>query len=233
VTQAGDVNRAIYLDELRDRVLSALGSGVPTATWTVKRDAFLDGLGEVLGSLEGPTIVPAEMLKAAEERYQAAMTEISIKNKAIEALNNQIHDLEKCKDAEQVKALDRKYSSSQEQFDNLVDAAKTALSKISGVTTSAIFCELRGESCQWSDSLNWGQVHDAKQNQEIDADQNFCTPRKQHIRVGRAQIALSELSRFLENDSNCEFVAKLEKENDLPITLKNREFWQRFLNLYP
>ncbi len=144
VTQMGDITDGNYLHDLRD-VLKKLGTEVPTATWSVKRDAFLGGLDAVLKSLPGPVSVSAKRLKEAEEKYQAALTEIGDNEKAIRRLKDQIADLEKCKDREQVKVIDRNYSSHQKQFESLIEEARTALDKLCKATRSAMFFQERDE----------------------------------------------------------------------------------------
>ena len=68
-----------------------------------KRDTFLKGINAVIQALEKPTIVSAEKFKEAQEQYQAALNEITERDQEIEELKKQIGDLEKCKDAAQVK----------------------------------------------------------------------------------------------------------------------------------
>ncbi len=233
VTQAGDVTSASYLDELRDKVQSTLGASVPTPTWNVKRDSFLNGLADVLSSLEGPSSVPAESLKAVEEKYQAAMTEVGNKEKEARTLRNQIDDLEKCKDSDQVRLVDRKYSSSQEQFEKLVALLKTAFGKVRRATISAIFCERRDEFCHWADRDEREDVREAEQRQEVIVYNDHYTPNPEHIRVAKARDALRELDQFLRDKSQTDLIAKLEGDYEFPINLKNKEFWHRVLEVYP
>jgi hypothetical protein len=235
VAQTGEINNPASLDELRDAVKKLLGAEVPTATWTVKRDAFQGGLDEIIKSLERPGLVSAEELKAAKESYLAAMAEIGNKEKETKALKAQIADLEKCKDREQVNAVNRKYSSDQEQFEKLVGTAKTALQKIGKATAKAVFCDLRGECSFWEGEDEWYYVEEASQLQEIEIfhEQNsFCKPKADHIRVKKAQDALRDLDVFFKDESHYDFVAKLEEQFEFPINLGNKEFWGKILNIY-
>jgi len=134
VTQAGYVTSASYLHELGDAVSSRIGTSVPTSTWSVKRDAFLNGLDELLKSLPGPTSVSADRLREAQDQYQVALKEIAKKENEVNSLKHRVADLEKCKDKAQVRAADRDHSSSHERFEKLVDAAKTALRKLRTAT---------------------------------------------------------------------------------------------------
>lgn len=235
VAQAGEINNPASLDELRDAVKKLLGSEVPTATWTVKRDAFLGGLNEIIKSLERPGLVSAEELKAAKELYQAAMVEIGNKEKEAKAFKAQIADLEKCKDREQVKTVSRKYSNDQEQFEKLVNAAKNALQKIRNATAKAVFCDLRGECSFWEGEDEFASVEEASQLLEVQIfydQRSFCKPKPEHIRVKKAQDALREIADFLKDESHYDFAVKLEEQFEFPINLGNKELWDKILNIY-
>lgn len=235
VAQAGEVNSVASLDEFRDVVKNLIGTGVPTATWTVKRDAFLAGLNDVIQTLEKPSVVSAAELKASKEQYQAALAEVGIKEKEAKLLKAHVADLEKLKDREQVEAVNRKYSNEQEQFVKLVSTAKTALKKLRPATAKAVFCDRRGEYSFWEGEEEWGDVEHASQLEEIRIrhdQRSFCIPNAEHIRVKKAQDALQELADFLKDDTHRDFVARLEEHHEFPISLENMEFWDKILGIY-
>src|SRR2546430_12943506 len=109
VTQAGDITDARYLDQLRDRIKAVVGTEVPTETWNVKRDVFLNDIKDILTSLPKPSLVSSEELAKAQEQYKTAVGEISTKDKEAQKLKEQIADLKKLKDKEQVDAVVRAY----------------------------------------------------------------------------------------------------------------------------
>lgn len=235
VAQAGEITNPASLDELRDVVKINLGTEVPTATWTVKRDAFLASLNGVIESLEKPGMVSKEELKAVKEQYQAALEEIGNKEKEVDVLKTQISDLEKCKNRDEVRAVNRNYSTEQQQFERLVEESKSALRKLRNATAKAIFHKQRGDNYVWDGKDEWHDVQEAEKVQEVeifDGYTRYCTPRDEHIRVQKAHGSLRELSEFLNNEDHFDFVIKLEEEREFPINLKNKEFWQHFLGLY-
>jgi class 3 adenylate cyclase len=201
---------------------------VPTPTWNVKRDAFLNGLDEVLKSLPSLTTVPVEKLQEAQAKYRAALDEIGGKEKETTVLLSKIADLEKCKNKDEANAVARKYSTTQEQFEKLVQGAKGTLEKVKQITAAALFAEQAGHPCFPGDG-EWPEAMNALEIQEITRESNRVYPRFEHIRVSRAQAALRELDEFLKAEVNAEFLFKLEQELEFPPSIANKEFWHRYL----
>lgn len=237
VAQAGEVNNGAYLDELRDAVLHTVGTSVPTPTWNVKRDAFLNGLDEVLKTLPSPSSVPVERLKEAQEKYQAALSEIGTKEKEAQGLKERIADLEKCKDKDEVSNVVRKYSSAEEEFERLCTAAQSALTKLQHATRVALFWQLRGQDFKPDDKDEWEAVRTAESFEEIYAgggmflggSRDSYEPATRHPRVAKAKEALDELASFLSNTKEEGFVERFEDQHQFPASLENRDFWRKFL----
>jgi len=147
VAQAGEINNGRYLDQLPDKIRDTVGTSVGTDAWGLQRDVFLAGLGELIKSLPAPKVVPADKLKEAQDKYQGAIIKIGEKEKEAAVLKQQIADLEKCKDKDEGNAVARKYSTTQEQFEKLVQSAKNALGKVHQITATALFAEQAGHPC--------------------------------------------------------------------------------------
>lgn len=228
VTQAGNITSQSDLDELRDVVKDKVGRDVPTATWSVKRDAFLNGLEDLIQSLPGPTHVPLEKLNAAEDKYQAAMADIGSKEKEIELLKTQIHDLEKCKDRDQVSTVARKYSNDDEVFGELCANTRSALENLERATKITLFWSIRDDNYRPKERYEWDKVQEAETMEEVYVD-DFCYPNEEHPRVAKAQEALGELQNFLCELKNPEFKQRFERENEFPLSVTNKDFWSKFL----
>lgn len=231
VAQAGDINNASYLDELRDRIKETVGTEVATATWNVKRDTFLQALDAVLKTLEKPTNVPVEKLKEAQAQYQAALTEIGQRDQEVQKLKNQVIDLEKCKDAAQVRAIARKYSTAEEQFERLCQEAQTELGQLERATCIALFQRGRGDYYFPQGQDQWDDVHAAEEVQEVVVPQheNYCEPNAEHPRVRDAVKALRDLERFLDDTQDPDFLERFEEEHKYPASMGNKDFWKEFL----
>lgn len=232
VTQSGYVNSASYLDELRDGIKETIGTEVPTATWNVKRDSFLLGLDELLKALPRPTIVPAEKLKDAQDQYQAALTEIGVRDRDIQSLKSKICDLEKCKDAAQVKTVARKYSSADDNFTQLCRAAAATLDKLRKATRCALYWEFREEKYHPSGDYEWDEVREAESVEEVrvvESEDVHVSSRTEHPRVAKAENALRELDDFLHRPGDSLFADRFKDEHDFPASIGNKDFWGEFL----
>ena len=204
VAQAGEINNGRYLDQLPDKIRETVGTGVGTDAWSLQRDVFLAGLGELIKVLPAPKLVSADKLNEAQTKYQGAIAKISEKEKEAAMLKQQIADLEKCKDKDEGNAVARKYSTAQEQFEKLVQSAKGALEKVKQITAAALFAEQAGHPCFPGDG-EWPEAMNALEIQEIKREMDRVYPRLEHIRVSRAQAALQELDEFLKAEVNAEF----------------------------
>lgn len=229
VTQSGLINDGEYLDGLRDRVEKRLGEKLTTATWNTKRDTFLRGLPRVLKNLSAPEMVGRTELTEAQAQYQAALEVIEGKEEEIETLNEQISELEKCKDVAQVKKVLRKYSSSDDEFENLRDAAKRALAKLASATVEALYWDFRGERYSPADAEEWAAARAAEAIQEVSLDERGCEPDATHTRVSKAQGAVRDLDHFLSTLKDDAFFEAFDEEHQFPAKVSNKEFWDKFL----
>jgi len=228
VAQAGEINNGRYLDQLPDEIRETVGTGVGTDAWGLQRDVFLAGLSELIKSLPAPKLVSADKLDEAQNKYQGAIAKIGEKEKEAALLKQQIADLEQCKDKDEGNAVARKYSTTQEQFEKLVQNAKGALEKVKQITAAAVFAEQAGHPCFPADG-EWPEALNALQIQEITREGDRVYPRLEHIRVSKAQTALQELDGFLKAEANAEFLFKLEQDLEFPPNIANKEFWHRYL----
>jgi hypothetical protein len=229
VTQLGIITDSDYLDELRDNVKEHLGDELPTATWSTKRDVFLRGLPKILKNLPSPEIVQRTELTSIQKQYQAALEEIQNKEQEIEVLDDKVSDLEKCKDATQVRKVLRKYSSSDEEFERLCEDAKRALRRIKTATVEALFWELRGERYILADSEQLAAAQEAESIKEVSLDEHGCEPDTSHPRVSKAEDAVNDLKHFLSKLKDDDFFEAFEEENQFPADVSNKEFWDKFL----
>ncbi len=230
VTQAGIITDESYLDELRDLIKSTIGCEVPTSTWTIKRDSFLEELPDLLAKLPKPTSVPAKQLEAAKSQYQLALDEIKHRDTEIQSLKTHVADLEKCKDKEQVRAVTTKFSDADEVFETLCDEAKTKLEYVAYATRRAIYLSLRGDDYK-PKSDEWDDVREAEEVEEVtcDEDTGKVHIESSHTRVADALAAVNALGDFLEQCSDVAFYERFEEEHKFPASITNKEFWSTCL----
>jgi hypothetical protein len=229
VAQAGIITDQRYLDHMRDQVEQKLRTKVATETWNIKRDVFLTKLGNVLKSLPSPDLVSGDKHKEAQEQYRKALDEISNKEKKIKAQNAQISDLERCKNRDEVNAVARKHSAVDEVFEQLCSKAETALDNLQRATQVALYWDVRDEPYVPDGREEWDVVREAETVEEVWVDENYCYPSKDHPRVAKAQDAISQLGQFLDELKSPEFERRFEDEHEFTMSLRNRDFWRKFL----
>lgn len=231
VTQAGNITDESYLDDLRVRVRDAIGCDVPTATWNVKRDAFLKNLPKLLGKLPKPTRVSAKELEESKAQYQTVLDELSERETEIEALNARIADLEKCKNKEQVRAVTKKHSKADEVFTQLCETAKRKLTKLNSATCCAMYWERKDNPYRPPFESDWDDAKAAEAVEEVRYDEDTGTIRAEydHPRVADAEAAISEVADFLEDPKNEKYLDQFVEEHDFPTSITNKDFWDTYL----
>lgn len=231
VTQAGNITDESYLDDLRDRVRDAIGCEVPTSTWNVKRDSFLEGLPELLAKLPKPSKVSAKQLEAAKSQYQVALDEIKHRDTEIQSLKAHVADLEKCKNKEQVRAISNKYTKADELFSHLCETAKKKLGKLESATCSAIYWARKGNPYRPSCESDWDDAKEAEAVEEVRYDEDTGTIRVEydHPRVADAEAAIAEVSDFLENPKNEKYLDQFAEDHKFPASITNKDFWSTYL----
>lgn len=229
VAQMGSVTDEVYLDELRDVVGKELDAHLPTPTWTIKRDGFLKSLDPVLKSLPVPDYVSADMFKEAQERYQAALADISVREQEVEKLKAQIVDLSSLKDAAQVKKVNRKYTKIADEFERLCDAAAGELRALKTATVASLFYYQSGNE-YFPTGDEWDDVKKAEDIKEVETKtEDKCIPRTTHPRVRQAIKALKDLRKFVDTIKEEQFFKDFEAENQFEVDITNKEFWQKYL----
>ena len=224
VSQNLNVGDESCLDELRDQVGELLKSELKTATWTLKRDAFLKRLPSILKKLPQPDKVERSVLQEAEAKYAASLEEVAAKEEDIANLKEHVADLEKLKDRAQVSKVRSKHSSLPDQFEGLCEAAGKALRNIEVATSDLLFNERGGPGQPVMDTDWYESANKAAANQEISTEDGYsvCTD---HPRVRKAEAALDALQTFIDRLPDEDFQSEFEDEHEFPLSLSNKEFW--------
>lgn len=224
VSQNLHIGEESCLDELRDQVHELLDSQLKTATWTVKRDAFLRKLPSILRKLPKPDKVERSAFEEAEAKYSASMEEVAAKEDEIANLEDKISDLEKCKDQAQVKKVRAKHSSLSDQFQTLCEAAGSALRNVEIATSDLLFNERGGQGQPTMDADWYESANKAAADQEIYAEDGYSV-RTDHPRVRKAERALDALDSFIDRLPDESLQRDFEDEHEFPLSLSNKEFW--------
>ena len=176
-------------------------------------------------------MIPRSKLDEADAKFDSAMDEIDNKNGEIEQLKLVVKELKKLKNKDQVRNVVRKHSTDQERFDAACAKANDALGNLKSATVMALFHSIRGEVYCPRGEDEWEDARSAALTEEVFNPEDGTLVPGSRKSVVAAQDAIEELSsliRDLEFEES-EFAASFEDENDIPLSIRNKEFWGGFL----
>lgn len=188
----------------------------------------MDGVQEIIATLPKPAAIDRSELEESEEKYQAALEELTTEEAEIDELNAKIGKLEECKDREQVKAVSREFSDEDDEFDALCEAAKSALHRLCTGTQIALFRDSNFQSFRPDDD-EWCSMKEAIDRSEVfDLGDGFCRANGEHPKVGKTVTEIEKLRVFVREkqfDDTSSLIASFEEEHEIPLDLSNKEFW--------
>lgn len=225
LVQAGDITKPAYLDQLRDKIIELFKKQMSTDGWNDQKEIFLNGLDALIKGIKKPDLVKRVELETAQAQSKRLLDLITAKDVEIKNLKEEIVEMGKIRPLEEVKAVKRKFSSTQEEFDRLCAAASNALGKLKSATQAALFWELRGDSYRPTTEDDWSSVHEAEAVQEIIEGQINHDLRT----VQKAEEAVRELKHYLQNLKDGDFLTDYEDENEFPADVGNQKFWHQEL----
>jgi len=182
----------------------------------------------LIKGLKKPDMVKRAEFEKVQEQYKYALESIKKKDGEIQSSKDQIEDLKKLKDKEQVADVARKYSKSDDEFERLRGIAAKALGKLKSATCAALFWDLRGDGYQPETSDECDNVHAAEADKEIYGD-GVYRPNSELMIVGKAENAVRDLKNFLHGLKDEDFFTRFEEENEYPADIGVQKFWQNQL----
>ena len=139
-------------------------------------------------------------------------------------------ELEKVKDREEVKALEKQTSGSQalqKEFDDLIEAVSNARPRTSTVVLKHIIADYFDRA----GSINW---YSDRQEFEAAVQYGLISPENDGVEWGRDKLrpfrtALGEVQSFLDSEDGAKW-RKLQ-ESDVPTDPDDLEFWEYHLSI--
>lgn len=220
------------LDNLRDRIIAALGCGESTGRWNAKRDAFLLSLKKLLKNLKLPGTIERSEYDNLKKDYNNALRDSGEKDAEIVVRDEIIERLKKLKDKKKVSEVLRDYSTVEEEFEELVKAVTEAFKKVPRAVEEAFFESQHSDEADW-DLFCGGSDTAVDHDEACDAvkrsflsyqDDGWYKLNREHPLVSKAEAALKALNTFLTR-ADPEFIKALKNEHEFPVELSNRDFW--------
>jgi hypothetical protein len=220
------------LDELRDELVRRLElDSYSTPRWNSKRKVLLDALPALQKQIRFKGQVAREKFEKAEKDTQSYKEEYEALETMLAERDVLIADLKKAKDAKAVAKIVRKHSSTAEEFEALVEAAKSALAPLAGAVCEALYYRERGDDYYPDRREEWDDVKRPVEYGELEltAENKAVSPNNKNPKVRKTIVALDELSSWLE-EPPADFHEWYEEESggEEPKT-SLRTFWDRHL----
>lgn len=230
VTQVSKIDNDDDMNEFASHLKEYLGdSKINIARWGLKKKKFLKGLKKVLSEIEAPVKIDPNEHKKISDMLVASQEALENLDDENDDLKNKIFDLKKCKDAEEVRSVEEKYSTDHEKLESLIGEVSKKFSVLPGIVAYIAFKNnisnepVEIDPFDGRDSLK--DVEDATDKEFLIYDDPGFFINEQHPKVKRAMKALNKLDKFLIKEADPDLFDNFEEEYDYPLSLTNREFW--------
>jgi hypothetical protein len=211
------------LDTLRDQ-LSTISKG-KTTRWNRKKEDFLKGLPSLLKKMKPVATLRGADANTLRVELATAKAEAEELDKQNEKLQRYVAELEQAKDAAAVKKIRKKISTEDEEFEELVKVAKSAIGKLPSVVREAMLFYVRHDYFN-PQHEEWGNgVSDAIQRNLLMDDDESVSLNDDHPIVERALEAFSKLTDFQEEATSA-FRKSYRKEYSEDLDARSRTFWE-------
>lgn len=230
-TQITRLNDETGMSQFATEVGESLpGIKINIPRWNAKQKAFQKQLPKLLKKAGVPNDVsPAEFESAISEleETKAALDEISQENSQLE---EKVSKLKECKNAEEVKAVESEFSSSQEQLDMLFKQASDRL-KIFNQAVSFVayreyssYSETHFDYHKDPDTLDYAQ--EAVDNELLIDSEPGYSLNKGHPKIKKLVKALDALAMYINSEAPAELDQQFEEEHEIPLSIANKELWE-------
>ncbi len=222
------------LSEMREKLVDALKiKGKSFPIWEAKRNKFLKALPEILKKLPKQMSVSLEDHIEIKTKYEEAISEIENYDSENEELKEQIEELKKCKDKEDVKKVEKEFSdeTALDEFNDLIENISEMKSVASGEVLKFILCDHYGLPYK-IDFYNYrDEFNDAERRRLIDTkDEDVALWGNRHL--SKLESALNGLCAFVsEHEEDTEFISLYEEEFESELDPENQEFWEEHYSI--
>jgi len=235
VTQISNIDTESGLTEFATEIKNYLGdSYINIARWNMKSKRFLKDLPNILSTIELPNIVKLDDYRKTQELNEAcneALEQLDLEN---EKLKQIIKDLKKCKDADDIHIVEKKYSTDYEKFKVYTTSLKSVLKTLPTVVALIAFKQYISSNPV---AINAYEERDLLKAAEEATDKEFLIYddpgfllNDQHPKIKRVSDALNQLASFLNREADPELFENFEKDNDYPLSINNRDFWHDYID---
>lgn len=248
VTHMGMIDNKDYLGGLHDILVP---NNPKTGTWNKQCTAFVNDLPVLLASLPKPQTIPYAKYEALQNELENVRNQIREQQQEIRRLQDIINQIENEPNHEKVRDIIFRSLPLSQQFDQLIENAKDALSnhvpsEVRNVVGLVLFYWFTEGLCFYEDTKNWDKtaLENAKNRRFIiyaeDDGVGTYTPNETKLRDVIAELEkLFEYNpgdidyendpfiTFFSDNYGCEFI---DKNGNAEYKLDG-EFWKNYLGV--
>ncbi|MGN6214865.1 toll/interleukin-1 receptor domain-containing protein [Parafilimonas sp.] len=240
VTQVKKLLDEIHLDDLRDSVQAALAipsSRIASGRWTQKKREFIKRVKEHIEDNPFPVAMDRKL-------YDRLLQENDNLNDTVDnlieekgQLNKQIKELEKTKDAKEVKTIKFKYKSSAlfEEFEELCSDIYDDVFPFEPIIRGMIYKSFNGKqiTVDWQQGYRY-ELEMAEANNFIKIDEedgSVDIDWETTLEMKALKEKLNHLNEFMEGATKEDFLLKYKEKYSATFRIDNKTFWNTVLKL--
>jgi hypothetical protein len=219
------INDGSTLDELHDRLSSVISRTTSAATWGRYREKWLASVDRYAAQIITTRIPTLDELELAESNLLSARRALGEAQEEIDDLREQVEELAKAKAADKVRQI-RLPKSEFKRFEVLADDARVALAALPSIVQTALWYSIQGQGLTWPN--DYSEADEARKAYDdgflVETIEDRLVPNEEFGMVHRADIAVREVDRFLDNAS-VNFSEWFLAKYDMPPKLNNKAVW--------
>lgn len=224
------------LDDLRDRIaVFNPDAGKSTARWSIKKEAYLEQVAELLPTLPKPSAVDRSQLDQETERAAAAALLYKESETRNRELLEQVRVLEASKDAAEVQAIRTRFTPPLQRFDDRRSELRGKLRKLGRVEARALYAAV---SEPWTPSSQTWEFYDSELKKAISSkwlsevdvgnDNMAYIANKDHPKFANLFAELLELESAIQ-ELPPEIRMEIETREQCLLEIENWQFWEESL----
>lgn len=230
ITKINDSEKLDEFIEEFNKILSVESFKLPR--WNTKRDSFLKKLPMILESLPKPLTISSDEHQKIVHELSEYKAELNTSEAEIDKLKNKIQELKKCKDAEEVMAVERK---NMPELDVFAEHCKKAIKEIEKLPRAVGYFIAEKYIGDGGEKLNYVEQKDlyddsikARKDGYLSEDDGlFCLIVEDELVINAIE-SIKEIEDFF-NEVSDSFKDFFYKENGFKVSLKNKKMWSKFL----
>lgn len=218
------------LDRIKDEIqviLKIPAREIQSDRWTSKKKEFIRKVNKHIQENPFPTPLDNNTFEATlkeNKDLNTAYNNLLDEKMELEAL---VKDLKKAKNKEEVKAIEKKhgFSSDFDEFKEIVDEINSKLKKFHPIIQKIIYKSFSGSMIKIDWDIYEAELGEAQSRQFIDEDMNADFDTTNHMKeLHKLLLKINKLINISRRSN--EFPEEFQEEYNIPMDLKNLNFWE-------